>query len=74
MRKSGKPDLRRRALAPMLWLLAAEHDDGAITAELIDIAWRLRMTLEDLTQALEPLIDKGFFLLEHDASAPLAEC
>jgi hypothetical protein len=58
-----------RALAPMLWLLASEYDDGKITASLDKLAFRLHMTRGDLADALSPLLEKGFF----EASEPLAE-
>ncbi len=63
-----------RALAPMLWLIAAEYDDGAITATAEDIAWRLRMSVAEFKSALEPLIEKVFFLYDAIASAALADC
>jgi hypothetical protein len=59
-----------RALAPMLWLLAAEYEGGVITMEFEKIAWRLRMSLDDFTSALKPLCERDFF----DASEPLAPC
>jgi hypothetical protein len=59
-----------RALAPILWLLASEYDEGKINATLDKLAFRLRMTRGELAEALSPLIEKGFF----DASEPLAEC
>jgi hypothetical protein len=59
-----------RALAPMLWLLASEYQDGAIDASEAEIAFRARMSVADLVSALTPLIDKGFFV----ASNMLAEC
>lgn len=58
-----------KALAPLLWLLASEYDDGRIDATLDKLAFRLRMTRGDLADALSPLVQKGFF----DASEPLAE-
>jgi hypothetical protein len=58
-----------KALAPMLWLLASEYEDGQIDASLDKLAFRLHMTRGDLADALSPLIEKGFF----DASEPLAE-
>ncbi|MCK1479308.1 hypothetical protein IVB27_32360 [Bradyrhizobium sp. 197] len=58
-----------RALAPCLWLLASEYEDGKISASLDELAFRLRMTRGELADALSPLIEKGFF----DASEPLAE-
>lgn len=58
-----------KALAPMLWLLASEYDDGKISATLDKLAFRLHLTRGDLADALNPLIEKGFF----DASEPLAE-
>jgi hypothetical protein len=63
--------LASKALAPMLWLLASEYDDGNITAPMEEIAFRLRVTEEELRAALIPLIDGGFF---NDASNTLADC
>lgn len=62
-----------RALAPMLWLIASEYDEGEIHAPVDKLAFRLRMSEEEITEALKPLIDGGFFILERDASAALAE-
>lgn len=59
-----------KALAPFLWLLASEYEDGQITASLDELAFRLRMTRGEVADALAPLIEKGFF----DASEPLADC
>jgi hypothetical protein len=50
-----------RALAPMMWLLASEYENGEIPSETRKIAFRLRMTLEELAQAFEPLLRRGFF-------------
>lgn len=50
-----------RALAPMLWLLASEHEKGEIDASPEKLAFRLRMTEIEADEALKPLIDKGFF-------------
>lgn len=62
--------LASRALAPMLWLLASEYEDGAITASNEEIAFRLHVTEQDLSAALTPLINAGFFI----SSDPLAGC
>jgi DNA-binding MarR family transcriptional regulator len=62
-----------RALAPMLWLIASEHDRGEIDAAPKKLAFRLRMTEREVTDALKPLIDNGFFLVIDDDSDPLAE-
>jgi hypothetical protein len=62
-----------RALAPMLWLIAAEYENGAITATAEDIAWRLRMTVDELRAALGPLIEKGFFVSDEGDSEALAD-
>jgi hypothetical protein len=61
--------LASRALAPMLWLLASEYEDGAITASHEEIAFRLHVTEKDLSDAITPLIDSGFFI----SSEPIAE-
>jgi hypothetical protein len=61
-----------RALAPMLWLLASESVDGVIDATLDDLAFRLRSSEPEITLALRPLVEKGFFSMEQDASSVLA--
>lgn len=58
-----------RALAPMLWLLASESEDGSLPDDLGKIAWRLRMTHEQCRAAIEPLERAGFV---HGASKTLA--
>ena len=59
-----------RALAPLLWLLASEYTDGKITASTEELAFRLRMSHDEMIVALSPLIESGFF----NASEPLAPC
>ena len=63
-----------RALAPMLWLIAAEYENGTITATPEDIAWRLRMSVGEFEGAIKPLLDKGFFTSDSDDSGALAGC
>src|SRR5512139_3348117 len=63
--------LASRALAPLLWLLASEYEDGEITCNDEALAFRLRMSLKDLRIALNPLIEHGFFTSD---SVPLADC
>jgi hypothetical protein len=70
-----------RALAPMLWLLASEYDEGKITATVEEIAFRLRTSVAELTEALTPLLQSGFFIssgeiadCKQPASTTLAEC
>jgi hypothetical protein len=66
-----------QALAPKLWLLASEYDNGDIPADTRKIAYRLRMTLQELSVAFEPLLRSGFFeIIGNDDeldSVPLAE-
>lgn len=62
-----------RALAPMLWLLASEHQDGTIDADHNKLAFRLRLKVTEVTEALKPLISYGFFEVVQIDSAPLAE-
>src|ERR1700735_1571640 len=64
--------LASKALAPMLWLLASEDRQGWIDAEAAKISFRLRISEEELDQAIQPLIACGFFEHEEDASAALA--
>ena len=65
-----------KALAPMLWLVASEHDKGIISDTVDAIAWRTGFDLDVFNQALKPLIDKGFISLlsgcYQDASTMLA--
>ena len=58
-----------KALAPCLWLLASESEDAVIEASVDEIAFRVRMNVEDVKTGLKHLIDKGFFV---DASGVLA--
>lgn len=64
--------LAGKALAPMLWLLASEDRQGGIDAEAAKISFRLRISEEELEQAIQPLINGGFFEFEEGASAVLA--
>lgn len=61
-----------RALAPMLWLLASEHDEGVIDAAPEKLAFRLRMSESTAKDALKPLIDKQFFSVVQGDSGVLA--
>ena len=67
-----------RALAPMLWLIASESEDGSIDALPAKLAFRLRMTAQDVVDAITPLISNGFFIcvdgVGQSASATLAQC
>lgn len=66
-----------KALAPLLWVLASEYQDGAICASLDEIAFRIHVSRDELDDGLKPLINAGFFSIdsgaEHDASTTLAE-
>lgn len=58
-----------KALAPLLWLLASEYEGGTIPSTFEEIAFRLRMTEAELTDAINPLISAGFFFQD---SKPIA--
>lgn len=63
-----------KALAPMLWLLASDHENpksGFIEGPESKIAFRLRLSLHDFEEAIKPLIEKGFVNV---ASTPIAIC
>ncbi len=67
--------LASKALAPMLWLLAAESNDGAVRIDSQWIAFRLRWNEADVVTGLNPLIANGFIIPDGDvASTVLAEC
>lgn len=63
-----------RALAPMVWLLCSESKDGTIKDAAAEIAFRLRMTEKKAEEALNPLIEAGFFSVEQNDSTPIAPC
>lgn len=58
-----------KALAPLLWLLASESMTGDIDADVPRLAFRLRMTEQDVSAGLTPLIDSQFFESVHVASS-----
>lgn len=60
-----------KALAPMLWLLASESQDGSFDSSIEELVFRLRMPEKDIKDGLKSLIDKGFFI---DDSNVLADC
>lgn len=68
--------LASRALAPMLWLLASESEDGSVTSDAGRLAFRLHWDHSELVAAIKPLILSGFLVgvLDEtdDASAMLA--
>ncbi len=53
-----------RALAPMLWLLASEYEDGIITGDFEEAAYKLHMSKNEFCEAINPLIEGGFFTLD----------
>jgi len=59
-----------RAIAPLLWLIASDERDGGIRMSVDALAYRLRVTIAQLEEALSPLVLGGFFV----ASNTLADC
>lgn len=57
----------------MLWLIASEHEEGVFDADPELIAFRIRVSTEDVKEAIGPLIGKGFFKVVQFDSAALAE-
>lgn len=57
-----------KALAPLLWVLASEYQDGAISASLDEIAFRIHVSRDELDAGLKPLIDAGFFSSDSDVA------
>ena len=60
-----------KALAPCLWLLASEYQDGRIEASLEEISWRVSLPHDVIIEGLKALVDNGFFV---SASDVLASC
>lgn len=66
--------LASRALAPMLWLIASEHEDGELDANPDKLAFRLRTSVKEIEGALKPLISNNFFFVVQSADNALAGC
>ena len=60
-----------KAIAPLLWLLASEYEEGVIDASIEELAFRLRIDEKTVREGVKCLIEKGFFV---DDSVMLAEC
>jgi len=57
-------DANARALLPMLWLLASEHEDptsGIINDDPEKIAFRLRLKKQDVDKGITDIVNAGFF-------------
>lgn len=63
-----------RALAPMLWLLASETQNGVIDGDSEAIAFRLRYASKDFEEALKPLITGGWIIRIEPNPPMLAPC
>ena len=63
--------IEAKAIAPLLWLLAAESKNGEIDLSLDALAFRLHIDSKIIASSIKSLIDKGFFI---DASNTLADC
>lgn len=63
--------LASKALAPLLWLLAAESSDGSVRLDPEWLAFRLRWPIADVEVGLKPLCDAGFVEVD---SGLLATC
>ena len=60
-----------KALAPLLWLIASESDDGSFPLDLDWLSFRLRMDEKDVETGLKGLESAGFIT---GASNVLASC
>ena len=66
-----------RAILPMLWLLAAEHDDpksGLIECKLCEIAFRLRQTEQKIEKAMKELQAFDFIACNETVTDSLRFC
>lgn len=61
--------LASKALAPLLWLLASEADDGSIRDDAQWLSFRLHWSIADVELGLNPLIEHGFVLRASSALA-----
>jgi hypothetical protein len=63
-----------RALAPLLWLLASEFEGGIIDMNPEDVAFRLRLSNQEVEQGISGLESIGYISCKQDASKTLAPC
>jgi hypothetical protein len=64
-----------RALAPCIWLLASEANDGTVSLDPEWLAFRLRLGVQEVLDGLIPLIERGFIeTSDPSASTMLATC
>lgn len=66
--------LASKALAPLVWLLASESEDGTVDADTRRLAFRLRWNEAEMKEAVSGLISGGFLSPDGDASDALASC
>jgi hypothetical protein len=67
--------LASQALAPRLWLLASESEDGSLSSDPAELAFRMRCSESDIVTAVNALIKSGFLSGSLDsASVELAAC
>ncbi|KKL97806.1 hypothetical protein LCGC14_1830740 [marine sediment metagenome] len=66
--------LASQALAPRLWLLASESEDGSVPSDLQELAFRVRWEPADIIAGVTPLVQAGFLDGSLDASGALAPC
>ena len=63
------------ALAPCIWLLASESEDGTVTDDLAHLVFRLHRPKAEIVGALQELEQRGFIThCKQDASTAPAEC
>lgn len=62
--------LASKALAPALWLLASESEDGSVAYDVGEIAFRTHIDESDVNTGILELLETGFL---EDASTALAD-
>lgn len=61
-RKFARLPLASKALAPLLWLLASEQQDGIFDGSTEELTFRLRLSAEEIEEGKSALISAGFFV------------
>lgn len=62
--------LASKALAPLIWMLAAESNDGTVRVDFDYLAFRLHITEAEAEAGVIPLIERGFLEIASGALAP----
>jgi len=53
-----------RAIAPLIWLMASEAENGTLDMSVNDIAWRLRLPEKEVAAGVADMVKCGFLIAD----------